>query len=126
LLLPYEKERATSSRTVVPWLPASRGFAWSGGNSAEKMTSVDDSAREPSFLETFAEEPREDWDREDWHPEDATVEIWSAESAEPVDMLGSVAREPDSFPLYSNRRQAQALCPSRRRNARARNRAGSC
>jgi|HubBroStandDraft_6_1064221.scaffolds.fasta_scaffold345108_1 hypothetical protein len=93
LLLPYEKERATSSRTVVPWLPASRGFAWSGGYSAEKMTSVDDSAREPSFVETFAEEPREDWDREDWHPEDATVEIWSAESAEPVDMLGSSLRE---------------------------------
>jgi hypothetical protein len=93
LLLPYEKERVTTTRAVTPWLPASRGFTWSGRDSAEKMTSVDDSAPGQSFVETVAEEPRENWDPEGWHPEEATVEIWSAESAEPMDMLGSSLRE---------------------------------
>src|SRR5580704_12229361 len=46
LLLPYEKERATSSRTVVPWLPASRGFAWSNRGGAEEMPSSGESAPE--------------------------------------------------------------------------------
>ncbi len=93
LLLPYEKQRVTTSRTVAPWLPASRGFAWSGRDSAEKMTSAGESAPEQASVETVAEELRGDWDPEGWHPEDETVEIWSAESAELVDMLGSALRE---------------------------------
>jgi hypothetical protein len=93
LLLPYENQRATTSRAVTPWLPASRGFAWSGGDSAEARTSAGEPVLEKPSIETIAEEPREDWDPEGWHPEDATVEIWSAESAEPVDMLGNSLRE---------------------------------
>jgi hypothetical protein len=93
LLLPYEKERATSSRTVVPWLPASRGFAWSNREGAKEMTSVGEPAPEQPSVEIVAEESRGDWDPEGWHPEDATAEVWSAESAELVDMLGSSLRE---------------------------------
>jgi hypothetical protein len=93
LLLPYEKERATSSRTVVPWLPASRGFAWSNRDGAEQMASSGEPAPEQPTVETVAQESQADWDPEGWHPEDATAEVWSAESAELVDMLGSSLRE---------------------------------
>jgi hypothetical protein len=93
LLQPFEKKRATTSRTVVPWLPASRGFAWSSRDSAKEMTSPGESAPEQPSIETVAEESRTDWDPEGWHPEDATAEIWSAESPELVDMLGSSLRE---------------------------------
>jgi hypothetical protein len=93
LLLPYEKERVGSSRTVAPWLPASRGFAWSDRDGAEEMASPGDSTPEQPAVETDGEESRADWDPEGWHPEDATVEIWSAESAELVDILGSSLRE---------------------------------
>lgn len=93
LLLPYEKERVTSSRTVVPWLPASRGFAGSNRGGTKEMAAPGESAPEPPSVETDAEELRADWDPEGWHSEDATAEIWSAESAELVDMLGSSLRE---------------------------------
>jgi hypothetical protein len=93
LLLPYEKQRGTTSRTVAPWLPASRGFAWSSRDSAKEITSLGESGPHQPSIETDAEESRADWDPEGWHPEDATVEIWCAESAELVDMLGSSLRE---------------------------------
>jgi hypothetical protein len=93
LLLPYEKQRTTTSRTVTPWLPASRGFAWSSRDGAEASTPAGGAAPEPASRDTVAEEPRADWDPDGWHAEDATVEVWSAESAELVDMLGSSLRE---------------------------------
>jgi hypothetical protein len=93
LLLPYEKQRGTTSRTVAPWLPASRGFAWSSRDSAKEITSLGESGPHQPSIESDAEESRADWDPEGWHPEDATVEIWCAESAELVDMLGSSLRE---------------------------------
>jgi hypothetical protein len=93
LLLPYEKQRAATSRTVTAWLPASRGFAWSRRDSAEGTTVGGESAPEQGSVENDAEESRAEWDPEGWQPEDATVGIWSAESAELVDMLGSSLRE---------------------------------
>jgi hypothetical protein len=92
-LVPYEKRRETTSRTITPWLPASRGFAWSDRDSGETTTSASESATEQGTVETDAEESRADWDPEGWQPEDATVGIWSAESAELVEMLGSSLRE---------------------------------
>jgi hypothetical protein len=54
LLLPYEKQRATTSRAVTPWLPASRGFAWSGRDSEEARTSAGESAPVQPSIETIA------------------------------------------------------------------------
>jgi hypothetical protein len=93
LLLPFEKKRVRASRTVAPWLPAARGFAWSSRDSAKEMTAPREFAPEEPSVETVAEELRTDWDSKGWHPEDATAEVWSAESAELVDMLGSSLRE---------------------------------
>src|SRR5580658_1248038 len=62
LLLPYEKQRGTTSRTVAPWLPASRGFAWSSRDSAKEITSLGESGPHQPSIETDAEESRADWD----------------------------------------------------------------
>src|SRR5580658_6601307 len=62
LLLPYEKQRETTSRTIAPWLPASRGFAWSSRDSAIEITSPGESGPHQPSIETDAEESRADWD----------------------------------------------------------------
>jgi hypothetical protein len=93
LLLPYEKQRVTTSRTITPWLPASRGFAWSRREGASEPVNQAGFVSEPPSVETDAEATRRDWDPENWHPEDAGEEVWSGDSAELVDMLGSSLRE---------------------------------
>jgi hypothetical protein len=85
-LMPYEKQRVGSPRTIAPWLPASRGFAWSGREKAEEMPQGDAASEEP-IVENVSEESREGWDPKDWYPEDATVEIWEGELQEMGQLL---------------------------------------
>jgi hypothetical protein len=89
LLLPYEKQRVTTSRTIAPWLPASRGFAWSRRDVTGEEMSQAAAVPEKHPVERQAAERRSDWDPENWQPEDASVEVWSGEAAELADMLGS-------------------------------------
>ena len=85
---PYEKQRVGSSRTIAPWLPASRGFAWSG---REKIgeSSPTEPAADRSRVESDPEQLRSDWDPGEWHPEDATLEIWAGEQAELGELLAA-------------------------------------
>ncbi len=92
-LLPYEKQRVTASRTISPWLPASRGFAWSSRDRAEETTPQPESTSEQPSADSFVQEPCSDWDPDGWHPEDATAEVWSEGSPEFSDMLGSSLKE---------------------------------
>jgi hypothetical protein len=85
-LTPYEKQRVGSPRTIAPWLPASRGFAWSGHEKAEETSLAETAAEQPS-VDKASEESRGDWDPENWHPEDATVEIWEGEQPEMGELL---------------------------------------
>jgi hypothetical protein len=91
-LTPYEKQRVGSPRTIAPWLPASRGFAWSGREKAEE-TSQGEPAEEQPPVDKGSEESRADWAPEEWYPEDAKAEVWSGGSAEFAEMLGSCLRE---------------------------------
>jgi hypothetical protein len=89
LLLPYEKQRETTSRTIAPWLPASRGFAWSSREKEPEQTAQPMPVPETPLAETDADESRRGGDPENWDPEDAGAEVWSGESAELADMLCS-------------------------------------
>ncbi len=87
-LTPYEKQRVGSSKTIAPWLPASRGFAWSGGQKTE-----DTPPAEPVAVRSAAgndpEPLRSEWDPGDWYPEDATLEIWEGGQAEMGELLAA-------------------------------------
>ncbi len=85
-LTPYEKQRVGSPRTIAPWLPASRGFAWSGREKASGTSQAGPDAGRPHGGD-FPEQSREGWDPKDWYPEDASVEIWEGEQAEMGELL---------------------------------------
>jgi hypothetical protein len=87
-LTPYEKQRVRSSRTIAPWLPASRGFAWSGGEKTEEMSPAE-SAAGRSAVGNDPERSRSDWDPGDWYPEDATLEIWEGNQPEMGELLAA-------------------------------------
>jgi hypothetical protein len=91
-LTPYEKQRVGSPRTIAPWLPASRGFLWSGRERTGE-TSEGEPAAEQAPVENVPEESRADWDPQDWASEDAKAEVWSGDSAELAEMLGNSLRE---------------------------------
>jgi hypothetical protein len=86
-LAPFEKQRTGSSRTIAPWLPASRGFAWSGGGKADEASQSETDLE--AVVDNVSEESRASWDPEHWYPEDATVEIWEGEHAEMGELLAA-------------------------------------
>lgn len=92
-LLPYEKQRASSSRTIGPWLPASRGFAWSSREKSAEAESPGAVVPEEPAMESETEQSRQDWDPGNWHSEDASVEVWSGDSMDFLEMLGACLRE---------------------------------
>jgi hypothetical protein len=92
-LLPYQKGRVASSRTVGPWLPSPRGFAWSARDQKADGASQAQSGPEQPSVETEAEQSGLNWDPGNWQPEDASVEVWRGDSAELGEMLGSSRRE---------------------------------
>ena len=87
-LAPYEKQRTGSSKTIAPWLPAAKGFAWSGQGKAEESSQAGASAGEPGGGD-FSEQARVSWDPKGWYPEDATVEIWAGGQAEMGELLAA-------------------------------------
>ncbi len=91
-LTPYEKQGVGSSRTITPWLPASRGFSWSGREQPEASSQAEPAAEQPP-VESVSQESRADGDPKAWDPEGAKAEVWSGDSAELAEMLGSSMRE---------------------------------
>jgi hypothetical protein len=87
-LTPYEKQRVWSPRTIAPWLPASRGFAWSGREKADESSQAGTSAEGPRGGNS-PERSRESWDPKGWYPEEATAEIWEGEQAEMGELLAA-------------------------------------
>lgn len=87
-LMPYEKQRTGSSKTIAPWLPAPRGFSWSGGEKGGE-TPHSGTAAEEALVGDASEKAREEWDPADWYPEDATLEIWEGEQVEMGELLAA-------------------------------------
>jgi hypothetical protein len=90
-LTPYEKQHTGSSKTVAPWLPAPRGFSWSGSEGGE--TSPSGTAAREAAVENAAEKARGDWEPGGWFPEDATAEIWRGAHAEMGELLAAALGE---------------------------------
>jgi hypothetical protein len=118
-LTPYEKQRVGSPRTIAPWLPASRGFAWSGREKAEE-TSQSGIASEQTGVENVYRQSREDWDPKDWYPEDATVEIWEGELREMGELLAASLGESRIHARLVEARGAHRLFVLPENEARAR------
>jgi hypothetical protein len=89
-LTPYEKQRTGSSKTIAPWLPAPRGFSWSGGEKSGERSGT--AAREAAVGDA-AKKAHGDWDPGGWFPEDATVEIWSGVHMEMGELLAAALGE---------------------------------
>jgi hypothetical protein len=91
-LMPYEKQRTGSSKTIAPWLPVRRGFSWSGGEKGGE-TSQSGAAAEHALVGSAAKKASGDWDPGNWFPEDATAEIWSGEMVEMGELLAAALGE---------------------------------
>jgi len=91
-LMPYEKQRTGSSKTIAPWLPAPRGFSWSGSEKGGETPQSGTAAKE-GLVGKASENARADWDPEDWFPEDATVEIWEGDQPEMGELLAASLSE---------------------------------
>jgi len=118
-LTPYEKQRTGSSRTIAPWLPASRGFVWSGREKAEETLQAGSGA-EQTRVNNAHGQSREGWDPRDWYPEDATVEIWEGKLREMGELLAASLAESRIHARLAEARGAHRLFVLPENEARAR------